>query len=132
VRPRLPRRPVLVRTVAAILAIMLVAACSGGAPTPPPSFPPGSIVLTVQNLKFDTDELFLPADVTFSLVLVNKDADKHNIAIRTERGFDGELVFRHDPISASTVVLQAGPIPTGTYFFICELHPTMTGTVIVN
>jgi plastocyanin len=65
-------------------------------------------------------------------VLVNKDGDPHNIAIRTKQGFDGELIFRHDPITASTIVLQAGPIPAGTYYFICEVHPEMTGTVLAQ
>ena len=89
-------------------------------------------MVTAQNLTFDTDELFLPADKSFPLVLVNKDADQHNIAIRTGRNFDGELLFRMDPFGASTVQVPAGPFAEGTYFFICDLHPVMSGTVIVQ
>ncbi|MEW5991961.1 MAG: cupredoxin domain-containing protein [Chloroflexota bacterium] len=124
-----------VRHLAAAVAyvgLLLALAGCGGAATPPPSFPPDAIVVTTENRTFSTQELIVPADERFSLVLVNRDGEAHNIAIRSKPGFDGELVFRHDPITASTVVLEAGPIPAGTYFFICEVHPAMTGTVLAQ
>lgn len=128
VRPPFRRLPVRVAFIGLVLAI---AAC-GAKASPPPTYPPGSIVVTAHNRTFDTSELIVPADRTFSLVLVNRDADPHNIAIRTRQGFDGDLIFRHDPISASTLVVEVGPIPKGTYYFICEVHPTMTGTVLAQ
>ena len=123
-------RPVALACGALCLGLGLVA-CAPAA-TPGPSFPPGAIILTAENTAFDRDELFLPADTTFPFVLVNRDADLHNIAIRTLRGFDGELLYRIDPVSAVTVEVPAGPFAEGTYFFICELHPVMNGTVIVQ
>jgi plastocyanin len=125
---RFPTRPVFLALLGAALTL---AACGGGA-TPPPSFPPGAIVITAENRTFSTDELVVPAGQKFPLVLVNKDSDAHNIAIRTKQGFDGDVVFRHDPVTATTVVLEAGPIPAGTYYFICEVHPNMTGTVLAT
>ena len=82
-----------------------------------------------KNLAFDTKELQIPAGTTFSLAFVNEDGDTHNIAIRTKSGFDGDLLFRFDPVSATTLILSAGPIPKGNYFFLCEVHPQMSGTV---
>jgi plastocyanin len=111
------------------LAFAIAASACGGAPTPPPSYPAGSIVVTARNRQFDTAEIKVPANVPFTIVLVNQDGDSHNISIRTRQGFDGQLIFRHDPISASTIVLSVGPIPAGTYYFMCEIHPSMTGTV---
>jgi plastocyanin len=127
-------RPSTARPLAALalLGLLLAVAGCGGSASPRPTYPPGAIVVTAENRRFDTSELVVPADSAFPLVLVNKDGDSHNIAIRTKRGFDGELIFRHDPIAASTVVLQVGPIPAGTYYFICEVHPEMTGTVLVR
>ena len=115
----------------AVVSSIALAAC-GGAASPPPSYPPGAIVVVAENMTFDPAQLVVPTDTRFTLVLVNRDAAQHNIAIRTKRGFEGDLVFRHDPISASTVILEVGPIPAGTYFFLCEVHPSMTGTVIAG
>jgi len=124
-----------VRSIAlrALIAVVLVplgalAAC-GGTATPEPSYPAGAIVVTADARKFDTAALVVPAGSMFTLVLVNREADAHNIAIRTQSGFDGDIVYRNDPISASTAVLEVGPIAQGSYFFLCEVHSTMSGTV---
>jgi plastocyanin len=121
----------LVAAAALVVAMAALGAC-GGAATPAPTYPPGAVVVSAQNRTFDTDQLVLPADKEFPLVFVNKDGDQHNIAIRTKPGFDGDPIFRFDPVGARTIVLTAGPIPKGTYYFICEVHPTMTGTVVVQ
>lgn len=120
------------RSFGAALAFALVAlvvvAC-GGAATPAPSFPPGAIVIHARNRAFDVTELQIPAGTEFSLAFVNEDGDMHNLAIRTKSGFDGDLLFRFDPVAAKTVVLPVGKIPKGSYFFLCEVHPNMWGTV---
>ncbi len=133
IRPSVARMTArrLAATVALVVAIAALGAC-GGAATPEPTYPPGAIVVSAQNRTFDTSQLVLPADREFPLVFVNKDGDQHNIAIRTKPGYDGDVIFRFDPVSARTIVLTAGPIPKGTYYFICEVHPTMTGTVVVQ
>jgi len=114
------------------LVATLAAACGGPPATPSKSFPAGSIVVTARTRVFDAKELKVPADTTFTLVLVNRDSDPHNIAIRTRSGFDGDLLFRHDPVSNTTFIASVGPFPKGSYFFLCEVHPTMSGTVVAD
>ncbi|MBI3746166.1 MAG: cupredoxin domain-containing protein [Chloroflexi bacterium] len=113
------------------LVVILLAGCGGGA-TPAPSFPPGAVVVHARNRTFDTTQLIVPAETEFSLAFVNEDGDSHNIAIRTKSGFDGDVVFRFDPVSARTIVLSVGKIPKGSYFFLCEVHPNMSGTVLAR
>jgi len=113
-----------------ILATLVLGAC-GGAATPAPSWPADAIVVTARNLQFDTKELQINGETDTTLVLINEDSDAHNIAIRTRSGFDGEILFRFDPVSATTIVLPVGKLPKGSYFFLCDLHPAMAGTVFV-
>lgn len=119
------------RAALTLVLVALVAAACGGAATPPPSWPAGSLIVTTKDRLFDTKELQIKGDADTTLVLVNRDSDPHNIAIRTRSGFDGDLLFRFDPVSAMTLVVSVGPLPPGSYFFLCEVHPTMSGTVFV-
>lgn len=113
-----------------ILTALVLGACRGSA-TPAPSWPADAIVVTAANLQFDTKELQFNGEAETTLVLINKDSDAHNIAIRTRSGFDGEVLFRFDPVSATTIVLPVGKLPKGSYFFLCDVHPAMAGTVFV-
>lgn len=112
------------------VASLLIAAC-GGVATPAPSWPADAIVVTAKDRQFDTKELQIKGDTETTLVLINKDSDAHNIAIRTRSGFDGDVLFRFDPVSARTIVLPVGKLPKGSYFFLCDVHPAMSGTVFV-
>jgi plastocyanin len=117
------------RRQAAVLALVavLVAAC-GGAPSPSPTIPAGAIVVHAKDRAFDTKALQVHAGIEFPLVFVNEDGDLHNIAIRTQSGSGGDLLFRFDAVSTKTVVLTVS-IPKGNWFFLCEVHPDMWGTV---
>lgn len=120
-----------VRALVLLVVIALVATACRAAATPAPSWPADALVVTADHLTFDTTELQFKADTPSTLVLVNKDGDAHNIAIRTRSGFEGDLLFRFDPVVATTIAVPVGPLPKGTYFFICEVHPAMSGTVFV-
>ena len=120
-----PRSAVL---VVVVLVSALIVAC-GGAPSPSPTIPAGAIVVHAKDRAFDTKELQVHAGTAFTLVFVNADGDLHNIAIRTQSGSGGDLLFRFDPVSTGTVVLPVGSIPKGNWFFMCEVHPDMWGTV---
>ena len=119
------------RAIVSLILITFVLGSCRATASPAPSWPADAIVVTARNLQFDTKELQINGEADTTLVLINEDSDAHNIAIRTRSGFDGEILFRFDPVSATTVVLPVGKLPRGSYFFLCELHPTMAGTVFV-
>ena len=120
-----------VRSVVFLVLTTLVLGACGGAATPAPSWPADATVVTAKDRQFDTKELQINGAADTTLVLINKDSDAHNIAIRTRSGFEGEILFRFDPVSATTIVLPVGKLPKGSYFFLCDVHPTMSGTVFV-
>jgi plastocyanin len=119
------------RAILVVILTTLVLGACGGAATPAPSWPADAIVVTAVDRQFDTKELQINGEADTTLVLINRDSDAHNIAIRTRSGFDGEILFRFDPVSATTIVLHVGKLPKGSFFFLCDVHPTMSGTVFV-
>lgn len=89
--------------------------------------------LVAQGIAFDTDALELPADTETVLTFDNQDADtQHNLAIyeddtATTPLFQGELVT-----GVATIEYKIPAIPAGEYYFQCDVHPNMNGTVVVG
>ena len=109
-----------------------IAAEEGAGPGSPgePGGPGGGVTVTAASLAFDTSEIVLPADKPSTITFRNQDAGvQHNISIYSDPNlgqqlFQGELVT--GPGQADYPI---PPIPTGTYYFQCDVHPTMNGTV---
>lgn len=89
-------------------------------------------VITAANLTFDRDTLSFTAGTASTLTFQNNDAGvPHNVAIYTDESasdalFTGELVTGVDSATYDIPALDAG-----SYFFRCDVHPTMHGTVTV-
>jgi plastocyanin len=100
----------------------------GGAPaSAEPSAPAADIVLTAQNIAFDTTTISGPADKAFTIALINKDAGiPHNVEILDPGGasvWKGEIFN-----GVATKVYDVPPIKGGEYKFHCTVHPNMAGT----
>jgi plastocyanin len=93
----------------------------------------GGAVVRASGLAFDTDEIHLPADRESTITFDNRDAGtQHNIAIYeddtlTTSLFTGDLVT-----GPAQVEYSVPPTPAGTYYFHCDIHPNMNGSVIVD
>lgn len=90
--------------------------------------------VVAENIAFDVTEIMLPADQAVEIEFVNMDADRHNISIYPDQAtalslsdaiFEGEIVTGPD---ASTTYSFTAP-PAGEYYFHCDVHPNMSGTV---
>ena len=97
----------------------------------PGGSPPGPTVVA-QGLAFDTDQIELPADVPSSITLDNQDAGTdHNIAIYPDDTL-GEPLFEGELITGpATEAYPVPPLEAGSYYFLCDVHPSMNGTVKV-
>jgi plastocyanin len=89
----------------------------------------GGGTLVAKDLAFNTAELHLPAGQEVSLEFDNQDnAVPHNVAIYTEEG--GEPIFQGETITGPATTTYTFTIPDpGQFYFQCDLHPTMNGTV---
>jgi plastocyanin len=103
------------------------------APAPPSGSPgaPAGAVITAVGLAFNTAEIDIPADTPTPLTFTNNDpGTQHNVAVfkdsaYTDSVFTGELVT-----GPATQVYPLPALAAGTYFFKCDVHPTMTGTLV--
>jgi nitrite reductase (NO-forming) len=94
----------------------------GGAPS-------AQLAVTAKGSVFSTDTLTAPAGKAFTIEFDNQDpAIPHNVAIYTDESateplFVGDLVTGPD-----TITYEVGPLDAGTYYFRCDVHPTMDGS----
>ena len=90
-------------------------------------------VITAENLSFDRDTLSFPADTRLDAdVPEQRRGVPHNVAIYTDESaskalFTGDLVTGID-----TATYDIPAMPAGSYYFHCDVHPTMHGTVTVG
>jgi plastocyanin len=127
-------RPLMV-VLGAITALPLlfgVAAAAGLAPAPEEEHAgeEGPVVeIAANNLAFDKKELAIPADTEFVLAFNNQEAQPHNVAILEAQG-SANALFRGAIITGPKLSEETvEPIPAGEYYFQCDVHPNMSGTV---
>ena len=99
-----------------------------------PSAPSGSAAtgtvlhISAQNIAFDTNQLEAPAGQAFVLDFDNNDPGvPHNVEIKDANGmsmFKGQIITGPEKISYQVPALAAG-----SYMFVCDVHPNMTGTL---
>jgi plastocyanin len=109
---------------------------SPGTSSPPPpqasGTPVTSLTVVAKTISFDLNEIVLKANSPITLTLDNQDPGiPHNLAILTSE--TGNKIFGEAPFNgpAKETWTFTSPAP-GTYFFHCEVHPNMKGTVIVR
>jgi plastocyanin len=122
-----------------LLAIGLVAvaaisaACSSASAQPVPSGPidANGPTIVARNMTFTTPTVEIAAGKHVTIHFDNQDSAPHNVAIykdptAAEKISIGEVVTG----SKSDQVVPA--LAAGTYFFRCDVHTNMTGTLVVK
>jgi plastocyanin len=91
------------------------------------------VTVVAQNLAFDTDEIHLPPGAPSTITFENRDAGTpHNIAIYGDQSL-GEVLFQGELVTGpATADYQVPPLDPGTYYFHCDVHPSMQGSVVVG
>jgi plastocyanin len=91
-----------------------------------------AVTVTAQGIAFDTDTIELPADAESTITFDNQDAGvPHNIAIYTDESASENLFPGAIITGADTIDYPIPPLEAGEYYFQCDVHPQMNGTVLV-
>ncbi len=107
-------------------------------PPAPPCRPKGTTLqLAAANVTYDVSCLAVAANTPFTVAFRNADAGvSHNFHIfsadpitdpNAKSLFSGQLTT-----GPSTTDYHVTALPAGTYFFHCDVHPTMHGTFVVS
>ena len=138
-RSALRRAGLLTLAIAATLAL---AACSSSDASEPAdsgnggggtlAVDNGAIAVTADDMAFDASVIQATAGEDFTITLVNNDSAPHNISIYTEEG--GELIGSAGATAegGDTATIDVSALDAGTYYFQCDIHPDMNGSVEVS
>lgn len=92
----------------------------------------GAGVVSAANVQFDTDTIELKAGEEASIKFVNEDSVEHNIAIYEDDSAKQDI-FVGDIIPGGQEITYSFKAPEkGEYYFQCDVHPGMNGTVTVE
>jgi plastocyanin len=105
---------------------------SGSAPSEPRGG--GGNTISAQNVQFDTDTIELTAGEETTLTFVNDDSSstQHNISIYENENAEGTLFEGQVIPGGQEVEYPVPPQKRGEYYFQCDVHPSMNGTVTVT
>lgn len=129
------RRPIGAALAAATLAL---AGCGGGTAVPAQTLPvpadpnTAKLAITAENIGFAQAEVGVAANAGFVLTLENRDAVPHNVSLFRDQA-SGQKVFEGAVVNGPASRWYAVPaLAPGTYVFICDVHPNMTGKLIAS
>lgn len=104
-------------------------------PTAGPAEPSATLEITAQGIAWDKDTLVALADVPLTITVQNNDPGiPHNwVLFSSPDGPEGERLAE-TPIENGIVTqtLEFGPLSVGEYYYHCDIHPQMFGTLIVQ
>ena len=94
----------------------------------------GEFAISAQNISFDTNKLRLQAGAETVINFENRDASsiRHNVAIYEDEDAN-DPIFQGKIIPGGSDIDYEFTAPaSGEYFFRCDVHPSMNGTVVVE
>jgi plastocyanin len=87
-------------------------------------------VIAANELTFDRSQLDVPAGEAFDLQLINNESAPHNVAIYAD-GSAAQPLFVGEIFGGPAArVYEVPALAAGTWFFRCDVHPDMKGSVV--
>jgi len=93
-----------------------------------------AVEIAAEHMVFDTDTITVPVGAEVTIAFENRDNGiPHNVSVYTDSSA-AEEIFVGDIVTGparATYVFTAPETP-GTYFFRCDVHPSMNGEFVVE
>ena len=134
---QLSARLLLVGAVALALA-----ACGGaqaGEPATPPAGSPAAsapagatVAIVARDLAFTQASVTAPANTPFQIAFENADGAPHNVAVYQDSSAAAKISIGEIFGGPGTKTQDVPALAPGDYFFRCDVHPDMTGTLVVR
>ena len=123
----------LILALGLVAAAALSAACAASAPAPSVSGPvdPNGPTVVAKDMKFQTGQVEVKAGENVTLHFDNQDSAPHNVAIFKDSSASSPISIGQ-VISSSKADQVIPALAAGTYFFRCDVHHDMTGTIVVK
>lgn len=112
--------------------VLFVAACAAGAGSIEPlpsSVGADSVHVTAKDIRFDRSDLRVPAGRPVALVFDNLDGVPHNVAVYHDRSASTPLFVGEIFGGPGRRVYALPALAPGSYFFRCDVHPDMSGSL---
>jgi plastocyanin len=135
-----PKRLVPLYGAVIVISFLLMLAPTGigflNSLTPPEATPTPVAVPAVPEIaastaiSFETKLLIVPAGRPFDLVFHNNQAGvPHNVDIGDSAAAPTTYLHGEQITGVDSITYHVSAIPPGSYYFQCEVHPNMNGTV---
>ena len=123
----------LVATLGLLVVAAVAAACSSTAAAP--AAPSGPVAdgptIVAKDMKFQTASVEVKAGTNVTIHFDNQDSAPHNVAIFKDSSASSPLSIGQ-VVSSSKTDQVVPALTAGTYFFRCDVHHDMTGTIVAK
>ena len=125
------RRISLALGLVAIAALAMACSSTGAKPSAPSGPAVDGPTIVAKDMTFQTASVEVTAGTNVTIHFDNQDSAPHNVAIYTDSGAGTAIAVGEVVTSAkSDQVVPA--LQPGSYFFRCDVHHDMTGTIVAK
>ena len=123
----------LLLTLGLVATAASSAACTSAAAQPLPAGPvdPSGPTIVAKDMAFAPSTVEIAANKNVTIHFDNQDSAPHNVAIYKD-ATASEKISIGAIVSSSKTDQVVPALAAGTYFFRCDVHTNMTGTIVVR
>ena len=123
----------LIASLGLVALVAITAACSSAAAQPKPSGPvdPNGPTIVAKDMAFSPSTVEIAAGKNVTIHFDNQESAPHNVAIYKDASAS-EKISVGEIVTAAKADQVVPALTAGTYFFRCDVHTNMTGSLVVK